>query len=151
MSKESERGLETQNVKNRFVNHFGNTLGTNCQSRNNISEAPIGEAIEWNYEHLNKREETETHHLLLTVKSCGGLIRDEILSQLEAFSTWPTNEKELLSQDVSKLPLLDSLLLTILSSSNKKTERLNQVISSVDQDLLYNSTSGQKKLKNMHS
>lgn len=62
-----------------------------------------------------------------------------------AFSKWPPSEKEITTKNDSIPTLLCFFLENWLYSSDKQIHRWNRIISSIAQDLIYNTTNGESK------
>ena len=62
-----------------------------------------------------------------------------------AFSKWPPSELEITNKNASIPTLLCFFLENLLYSSDKQTPCRNRVISSIAQDLIYNTTNGESR------
>ena len=73
------------------------------------------------------------------------ILRREICNIPSAFSKWLPSEQEITTKNASIPTLLPFFLENLLYSSDKQTHRQNPIISSIAQDLIYNTTNGKSK------
>ena len=74
------------------------------------------------------------------------VLRKEICNISSAFSKWYPPEQEITTKNASIPTLLCFFLENLLYSSDKQTHRWNQFISSIAQDLIYNTTNCESKM-----
>ena len=123
-------------MKSRLINYFSNKLcfwappgkGETVFS----DEVPTEKAFEWN---LDGDESNN-------IESAAKDIRKEILHHPKTFTKWPPSIGELYTSEVHISAKLEKLLINILSSKAKTTERLSRLVQFIGQDLIYNTTRG---------
>ena len=89
---------------------------------------PTEKAFEWNL------GGDERNNIESTAKD----IRKEILDHLKRFTKWPPFIDESYTSEVRIPPKLEKLLINLLSSKGKATERLSRLVQSIAQDVIYN-------------
>ena len=77
------------------------------------------------------------------------IVRKEILASPDVYSSWPPTRQELLTKKFEASFFTETLLLSVLISSNKKTHRISRIVNSLAQNLIYNVSVGKKGYRNM--
>ena len=77
------------------------------------------------------------------LKDMPDILRKEICNMSFAFLKWSPSEQEITTKNASIPTLFCFFLENLLYSSDKQTHRRNQIISSIAQDLIYNTTNGE--------
>ena len=134
--KEPLEGLLSKNVKSRLKTLFGNKLclwGPPGKGEIVFRDAvPTEKAFEWNL------DGDESNNIESSAKD----IRKEILDHFKRFTKWPPFIDESYTSEVRIPPKLEKLLINLLSSKGKATDRLSRLVQSIAQDLIYNTARG---------
>ena len=105
-----------------------------------------GQIIEMLQNEINKLKKMNTEPSLEEqIKYVGRSIRNEIQSSSQTFSNWPPTEGELYTKLTDVPYNLHILLRTIIAKPGRVSEHKNVIISSLAQDILFNSSGGKKK------
>ena len=73
------------------------------------------------------------------------MIRDQI-NAVEDIMNWPPSESQVTTEKIIISGLLELLLRQIISTTGSHTPRLDRLVSSIAQDLIYNSINGRSKI-----
>ena len=73
------------------------------------------------------------------------MIRDQI-NAVEDFMNWPPPESQVTTEKIIISGLLELLLRHIISTTGSHTPRVDRLVSSIAQDLIYNSINGRWKI-----
>ena len=134
-------GTNNRNLKTRLVKLFGSKLTFFLKK---AGTAEFVYSTETPTEHDNERS-----LFLMTdkekVKVIATKIRQEINNQTDLFSCWPPPANEIKASRVVIPSLLTTLLQTLLSNDTLPSKRVNRLIHSLGQDIIYNSSCGKIK------
>ena len=136
------QGLKSKNLKRRLTNEFKEKLQYKaakkgvcfvyCPDSSHLCEKDYSK--EWT-EFSQKQK----------LKDVSDILRMEICNMPSAFSKWPASEQEITTKNASIPTLLRFSLESLLYSSDKQIHRRNRIISSIAQDLIYNTTNSESK------
>ena len=145
---EKERETSNRNIKARLLTHFGDSIviwappgRTSFVYRRAL---PTSAALERSLNALNDRREKSQAE---KIKECARMIRDQI-NAVDDLLDWPPSESQVTTEKfmIPGLLLLELLLRHIISSRGLHTPRVDRLVSSIAQDLIYNSTNGRSKI-----
>ena len=102
---------------------------------------PTSAALERSLNALNDRREKSQEE---KIKECARMIRDQI-NAVEDLMDWPPSESQVTTEKIIIPGLLELLLRHIILSRGSHTPRVDRLVSSIAQDLIYNSTNGRSK------
>ena len=80
------------------------------------------------------------------MKEAGRIVRNEVIASPDVYSSWPPTGQERLNKKFELPFLTETLLLSILTSSNKKADRISRIVNSLAQDLIYNARVAKKRV-----
>ena len=134
------RGAENRHVKLHLVNIYGEKLL--------FYQKEIG-LPELAYSATGPVEQNEnSDFLMLTevekVKKVALIVKDELKEYESCFSTWPPSDKDL-NRDTVIPKLLKVFLQTLLTKSNDASDRVQRLVKSIGEDIIYNSSKGRIK------
>ena len=86
------------------------------------------------------------HNPVEILKEAGRIVRMEILASPDVYSSWPPTGQELLTKKFEVPFSTETLLLSILTTSNKKTDRISRIVNSLAQDPIYNASVVKKRV-----
>ena len=72
------------------------------------------------------------------LKEPGRTVRDEILTSPALYISWSSGGQELLTKKFELPFFTETLILSIVTSTNKKTDRISRIVGSLAQELIYN-------------
>ena len=131
-----KRGIKNRHLKVRTINAFGNRI-TFFQKSEGLPEKI------YNTEKINQ---VGLHDPVEILKKAGRIVQKEILASPNVYSSWPPTGKELLTKKFEVSFFTETLLLSILTSSNKKIGRISRIVNSLARDLIYNASVGKKRV-----
>ena len=142
---EKERETSNRNIKARLLTHFGDSIviwAPPGRTSFVYSKAlPTSAALERSLNALNDRREKSQEE---KIKECARMIRDQI-NAVEDLMDWPPSESQVTTEKIIIPGLLELLLRHIISSRGSHTPRVDRLVSSTAQDLIYNSKNGRSK------
>ena len=121
-----KRGVQIRHLKARLINSFGN------------SDCLFSKFSGTARKNLQQKENESSK----TSWSCRNIEKGRK-------DSWPPSGQELPTRNFEVPFFTEALLLSILTSSNKKTERISRIINSFSQDLIYSVSFGKKGYQNM--
>ena len=124
------RGVQNRHLKTSLINAFGNQA-IFFQNSKGLPEKIY---------RTEKVNQVGLHDPVEILKEAGRIFQKEVLASPQVYSSWPRTRQEL---------LIKTLLLSILTSSNKKTDKISRIVNSLTQGLIYNVSIGKKGYQNM--
>ena len=134
------KGVTTQSLKLRIQSAFGDQLKFFQKKEGNIeyvysADVPV-EQDERSWFFLSDNEK---------VKKIAKMIKTKIDSCDSPFTSWPPNSNEICSKNVIIPELLETFLKTLFTNSSIFSQRIERLVRSIGQDIVYNSTRGKLK------
>ena len=116
-----KKGVQNRHLKARLINAFGNRI-TFSKKSEGLAETIL------NTEKVNRIGIDDPVEL---VKEAGRIVRKELLAFPDVYTSWPPHGQELLTKKFEVPFFTETLLLSILTSSNKKTDRSSRIVNSL--------------------
>ena len=133
------------NIKAQLLTHFGDCIviwAPHGRTSFVYSKAlTTSAALERSLNMLNNRQEKNQEE---KIQQCVRMIQDQI-NAVEDLIDWPPSESQVTTEKIIISGLLELLLHPIISSGGSHTPRVDRLVSSTAQDLIYNSTNGRSK------
>lgn len=135
------KGTSTQLLKQRLITAFGENISF-FQKKKGTEEFVYSNAIPIEDDHeRNWYFKTDAEKAILIGKT----IKNEIDTLISPFTSWPPNASEIKNENVQIPSLLTAVLCTMLTKSETKSARVDRLVKSIGQDIIYNSTRGKTK------
>ena len=143
-----ENKMNKRTLKDKILQHFSGKVsfwspkyGDAFLFNEAIEKGEIIEILFKKIEQSKSRKETTVND---QIKNVAKLIKKKIKTLPETYTRWPPNEDELISCKTHIPPELELLVTNILTATpaSRLTERKKAVISSLCEDMIYNSRAG---------
>ena len=116
------------------VSFFRNNTETSCELI--YSNNPVAE---------HKKVHTTLSTERENVEKVAKLLRNEINSHEGAFNSWPPTSEDLVKDDLMMPHLLELFLRTLFSKNKVVSARVDRLVKSIGQDIIYNNSRGKVK------
>ena len=123
-----------------FHNRLLDLSEKECETSNRNIKAQLL-TLERSLNPLNNRLEKSQEG---KIKECARMIRDQI-NAVEDLMDWPPSESQVTTEKIIIPGLFELLLRRIILSRGSHRPRVDRLVSSIAQDLIYNSTNGRSK------